>query len=149
MTTSRAVREPLPIAALLSALALAVALAVAGATSQASSPDARAQHEKDVRLACAAASELKDPLVHPATVLFDDTVGMDARLVTGTWRPAHMKGAKALMLCLFDRKTRRAVAQDAEVWRGSLAAPTARPASPSPLPVPVPVPAPARPSAKP
>lgn len=89
----------------------------------ASSPAAWAQHDKDTQQACAAASELNDPVVHPKTVLFDDTVGMYARLVTGTWKPAHMKGAKAVMLCLYDRKARRATVQDAEVWRDAFKAP--------------------------
>ena len=104
------------------ASALLVA-AIAAPVAQASSPAAWAQHDKDTLQACAKASDLKDPVVHPKAVLFDDTVGMDARLVSGTWKPAHMKGAKAVMLCLYDRKARRATVQDVEVWRGALPAP--------------------------
>ena len=33
-----------------------------------------------------------------------------------------MKGAKTAMLCLYDRKTKRAVAQEAEGWKGAMAA---------------------------
>lgn len=100
------------------AVASVIAIMAVGPAS-ASSPAAWAQHDKDTQQACAAASELNNPVVHPKTVLFDDTVGMDARLVTGTWKPAHMNGAKAVMLCLYDRKTRRAVVQDADAWRGA------------------------------
>jgi hypothetical protein len=71
------------------------------------------------------------------SVRFDDTVGLDARLVTGAWKPAHMKGAKTVMLCLYDRKTRRASVQEAAEWRGALAAPAARPATPTPAKPPV------------
>lgn len=133
MTASR--RRP----ALLVPSAVLGFLAV-GPAALASSPAAWAQHDKETQRACAAASDLKDPVVHPTAVLFDDTVGYDARLVTGTWKPAHMKGAKALMLCLFDRKTRRAVVQDAEVWRAAIA--PAAPAAAAPKP---PVKAPTKP----
>ena len=121
------------------AVASAIAIMAMGPAS-ASSPAARAQHDKDTRQACAAASELNNPVVHPKTVLFDDTVGMDARLVTGVWKPAHMKGAKAVMLCLYDRKARKATAQDIEVWRGAL------PAVAAPTPPRAPVKAPVAPT---
>ena len=117
-----ALRRPSIVATV--AVASAAAFMAIGPAS-ASSPAAWAQHDKDTQQACAAASELNNPVVHPKTVLFDDTVGMDARLVTGVWKPAHMKGAKAVMLCLYDRKARRATVQDAEVWRDAFVAPTA------------------------
>jgi hypothetical protein len=113
-----------------SVLLATVALGIAATTAPASSPAAWAQLEKDAATACAKASDLKDAVVHPASVRFDDTVGLDARLVTGTWKPAHMKGAKTVMLCLYDRKTRRASVQEAAEWRGALAAPAPRPAAP-------------------
>lgn len=132
-----ALRRP-PIVATL-AVASAIAITAIGPAS-ASSPAAWAQHDKDTQQACAAASELNNPVVHPKAVLFDDTVGMDARLVTGTWKPAHMKGAKAVMLCLYDRKARKATAQDIEVWRGAL------PAVAAPTPPRAPVKAPVAPT---
>lgn len=132
-----ALRRP-PIVATL-AVASAIAMMAIGPAS-ASSPAAWAQHDKDTQQACAAASELNNPVVHPKAVLFDDTVGMDARLVTGNWKPAHMKGAKAVMLCLYDRKARKATAQDIEVWRGAL------PAVAAPTPPRAPVKAPVAPT---
>jgi hypothetical protein len=111
--------------AALAALALVVAVAVP--TARASSPAAWAQLEKETAAACAKASDLKDPVVHPATVRFDDSVGIDARWVTGAWKPAHMKGAKTSMLCLYDRKTKRAVAQEAVAWKGAMASPAKTP----------------------
>jgi hypothetical protein len=109
-----------------------VALGIAATAAPASSPAAWTQLEKDAATACATASNLKDPVVHPATVRFDDTAGLDARLVTGAWKPAHMKGAKTVMLCLYDRKTRRAHVQEAAEWRSAWAAPAARTAVPAP-----------------
>ncbi|MFN5011445.1 MAG: hypothetical protein ACK5F5_09575 [Gammaproteobacteria bacterium] len=128
-------RRPAPLVASAALILLAV-----GPAALASSPAAWTQHEQDTKRACAAASDLKDPVVHPKAVLFDDTVGMDARLVTGTWKPAHMKGAKAAMLCLYDRKARKATAQDIEVWRGALPA-VAAIAAPAPARAPVKAPA--------
>jgi hypothetical protein len=43
-----------------------------------------------------------------------------------------MKGAKTVMLCLYDRKTRRADAQEVAEWRSAWAAPAARTAAPVP-----------------
>lgn len=134
------VRRPLASRIRAPRILAATLVAVLGAVpaAQASSPAAWTQHEKDTRQACAAASELKDPVVHAYVALFDDSVGMDARLVTGTWKPAHMKGAKAVMLCLYDRKARRAVVQDAEGWRDAFAAPAStagKPAVKAPAPV--------------
>lgn len=128
-----ALRRPSIVATI--AVASAAAFMAIGPAS-ASSPAAWAQHDKDTQQACAAASELNNPVVHPKAVLFDDTVGIDARLVTGTWKPAHMKGAKAAMLCLYDRKARKATAQDIEVWRGALPA-AAAVAAPTPPRAPV------------
>lgn len=125
--------------AALAALALVVVAAIPAA--RASSPAAWAQLEKDTAAACAKASDLKDPVVHPATVRFDDAVGIDARWVTGAWKPAHMKGAKTSMLCLYDRKTKRAVAQEAEAWKGAMAAPPK-----TPVKAPASAPASARPA---
>lgn len=134
-------RPPAPFA-LAAPFAIATALVIALATTfgtnpaaQASSPAAWTQHEKDTRQACAAASNLKDPVVHPHAVLFDDAVGIDARLVTGAWKPAHMKGARTVMLCLYDRRTRRASVQEAIGWRDALPAPVAQPAAPPKAPV--------------
>jgi hypothetical protein len=128
---------------------LAAACAAACPAALASSPAAWAQLEKDAAAACAKASDLKDPVVHPATVRFDDTVGIDARWVTGAWKPAHMKGAKTSMLCLYDRKTKRAVTQEADGWKGAMAAPPKTPVKTpvkAPVKAPAAAPAPARPA---
>lgn len=101
--------------------ALVLILAGAGGAT-ASSPGAWTAVEREAARACAAASGLRDPVVADSTVRFDDTLGVDARLVRGTWPQPHMKGAQALMLCLYDRRARRAQVQDAEPWRAPLGA---------------------------
>jgi hypothetical protein len=114
-------RPVLPALAQLVAAA-AVVVAAAPGMARASSPDAWAALERDASRACAAASGLRNPLVTGTTIRFDDTLGVDARLVSGTWPQPHMKGAQALMLCLYDRRARRAQVQDAEAWRVLLGA---------------------------
>lgn len=85
---------------------------LAGSVAQASTPGAYAALEKRSAAACIAASGLRDGKAGP-TVRFSDRVMIDARFVTGTYPQAHMKGAKGTMLCLYNRKTRRAEAQEA------------------------------------
>lgn len=103
-------------------LAAAIAVAAASGMAGASSPDAWAALERDAARACAAASGLRNAVVEESTVRFDDSVGIDARLVRGTWPQPHMKGAQALMLCLYDRRARSAQVQDAAAWRALLGA---------------------------
>lgn len=69
------------------------------------------------KAACHKASELKNAATLGQPLLFSDTNGKTAILVTGTWRPAHMKNARATMLCLYDRKTRTAEIQEAKNWK--------------------------------
>ena len=101
---------------------MAAAILGAANLASASSAAAWAQHDKDVAAACRKASGLRDPQVQPAVVRFDDAIGLDARLVRGTWPQAHMQRQRALMLCLFDRKSRKATAQQADDWAGTLPA---------------------------
>ncbi len=90
---------------------LAVAAALA-APAFASSPDAWAEYETEVKQACFAATGFKDPAAHTSIIGFDDAVGYDALIVTGVYPQPHMDGAKGEMLCLFDKKTRKAVAAE-------------------------------------
>jgi hypothetical protein len=91
----------------------ALAAALFAAPVLASSPDAMKAGLSDAARACRKASNLKNAAAVGAPVLFSDVAGKTAVLVTGTWRPAHMKGARATMLCLYDRATRTAEAQEA------------------------------------
>ena len=81
----------------------------------ASTPAAEAAMLTDAATACRTASGFKAARI-VGTVGFSDTSAMTALLVTGTWRPRHMKGARGTMLCLYDRRARTAEAQEAKGW---------------------------------
>jgi hypothetical protein len=104
----------LPIAALLVTIA-APALAIA-TPALAASPDAAAQGLSDAKLACRKASDFKNAAVVGKPLLFSDNNGKTAVLVTGIWRPEHMKGARGTMLCLYDRASRTAEVTEARNW---------------------------------
>jgi heat shock protein HslJ len=89
-----------------------IAAMLAGSGAQGSSSGAYAALEKRSAAACIAASGLRNGRAGPI-VRFSDKVMIDARLVTGTYSQAHMKGAQGTMLCLYNRRTRRAEAQEA------------------------------------
>ncbi|MBC7519912.1 MAG: hypothetical protein H7268_02285 [Sandarakinorhabdus sp.] len=95
---------------------LVLAAALFAVPALASSPDAMKAGLADAARACRKASNLKSAATVGAPILFSDVAGKTAVLVTGTWRPAHMKGARARMLCLYDRAARTAEAQEARDW---------------------------------
>jgi hypothetical protein len=97
----------LPIAALLLIVAIPV---------QASTSDAWAQSLSDAKLACRKASDFKNAAVVGKPLLFSDSNSKTAILVTGIWRPEHMKGARGTMLCLYDRASRTAEVTEAKNW---------------------------------
>ena len=95
----------------LAAASLSIA-AFAASPSQASTPAAYAALDGQSSAACIKASGLRDARVGGA-VRFSDSFLVDARMVSGVWPQAHMKGAKANMLCLYNRRTKRAETQEA------------------------------------
>lgn len=95
------------------ALLVAATLAAPGL---ASTPAATKQGRSDAKAACRKASGLKNAASLGAPLLFNDTAGETAVPVTGIWRPAHMKGARATMLCLYDRAARSAEVTEAKGW---------------------------------
>ena len=82
----------------------------------ASSDAAMEKGMNDATRACLKASELKAAAIAGQPILFSDNAGKTALLVTGRWRPAHMKNASATMLCLYDRRSRKAETQEALRW---------------------------------
>ena len=54
-----------------------------------------------------------DATLSSDAIHFSDGFGMDARLVNGRYPQVHMHGAHGTMLCLYDRRTRKAEVQDA------------------------------------
>lgn len=94
---------------------IAMLLAAVAFPANASAPAAYAAAARTAAAACRTASNLRDPVVHPG-VSFSDASAIDVMLVTGTWRPAHMRGAAATMLCQYDRRTKRAETVEAAGW---------------------------------
>jgi hypothetical protein len=97
-------------------VAAALLATLVAAPALASSPDAWAQGLSDAKLACRKASDLKNAATLGKPLLFSDTNGKTAILVTGLWRPAHMNGARGTMLCLYDRASRTAEVSEAPNW---------------------------------
>ncbi len=92
-------------------LVIFISAMFSGVAALASSPAAYAALDVRSAKACIAAAGLNRAKAGPVT-RFADTNGMDARVVTGTWKPKHMKGAAATMLCLYDRRSRTAETQE-------------------------------------
>lgn len=90
---------------------LSALFALAATTAFASTPGNYAQLDSASEAACLKAAKLGSATIGPA-VRFSDRVGIDARVVTGTWPQPHMKGAKAKMLCLYNRKNKRVEVQE-------------------------------------
>lgn len=92
-----------------------VVLALA-APASAATPAAWKAEAKAAAAACIARSDLRRARVQPAAIRFSDALAVDAMIVTGTWRPKHMKGATASMLCLYNRRDRVAEVAEAPGW---------------------------------
>ncbi len=85
------------------------------APASASTPAAWQQLQKQAERSCISASAFARPRVSNM-IVFDDTTGVVALLVSGTFRQRHMKGATGTNLCLYNRKTKRAVVEEAKGW---------------------------------
>ena len=81
---------------------------------QASSDQAWQAQDKLQRETCLALSHLQDKKVLGAPVLFDDSVGYTALMIGGTYSQKHMKGKPGRELCLFERKTGKAVLSEVD-----------------------------------
>ncbi|HWI87406.1 MAG TPA: hypothetical protein VNT42_13935 [Sphingomonas sp.] len=88
---------------------------VAGAPAAASTDAAWAASARAGRAACIAAANFARPSVS-APLSFSDRTGRDAILVRGMYKQRFMKNAWGTMLCLYDRRTRRAEAVEAKGW---------------------------------
>ncbi len=91
--------------------------------AHASTSAAYAALDRASAAACMRASGLRGAKVG-AAVRFSDRVLIDARIVSGTYTQPHMKGAKATMLCAYNRRSKRAETQElppAEQFGGQFA----------------------------
>ncbi|WP_268799783.1 hypothetical protein [Pseudomonas huanghezhanensis] len=89
-------------------------LALAGFASQANASSTEAWNalDKAVIDSCVKVSQLKNPKPAGAAALFDDTVGFNALLIKGQYKQAFMKNKTGTELCLYDRKTKKAVSTE-------------------------------------
>ncbi|RDV07279.1 META domain-containing protein [Sphingorhabdus pulchriflava] len=97
-------RNLIPLAGV--AIACAIATPVNASTSK-----SWMQVDKASRAACLKAASLNDAVTGPP-IRYSDRLLIDARVVTGTWPQPHMKGAKAKMLCLYHRRSKRVEVQE-------------------------------------
>ena len=77
----------------------------------ASTPESWAKLDAASQAACIKASGLTSATAAPPT-RYSDKLLIDARIIDGMWPQPHMKGAKASMLCLYNRKTKRVEVQE-------------------------------------
>jgi heat shock protein HslJ len=91
-------------------ISAAVAIAAA-APAFAATPDAWAKVDAASQAACVKAANLSDATAGPP-VRYSDKFLIDARVIEGIWPQPHMKGAKARMLCLYNRKNKRVEVQE-------------------------------------
>lgn len=81
------------------------------APALAATPESYAKLDKAAEAACLKAANLGAAVAGPP-VRYSDKMLIDARVVEGTWPQPHMKGAKAKMLCLYNRKNKRVEVQE-------------------------------------
>lgn len=94
-----------------------IGLLMISAPALASSTAAWNAHDAAARGVCVKAAGLAAPITASAPVIFSDDAGAKtAILVTGRYRQSFMHGAKGEMLCLYDRRTKRAEVQEAKRW---------------------------------
>jgi heat shock protein HslJ len=91
-------------------LSSSMSLAIATA-SYAATPDSWAKLDAATQAACIKASGLTNATAGPP-IRFSDKLLMDARVIEGVWPQPHMKGARASMLCLYNRKTKQVEVQE-------------------------------------
>ena len=92
----------------LSIVTLVAATALAG-VAHASSPDAWLDLRKRSNKACIASTGLKGAKV---TGYIDTFESVAVSIIEGVWRQKEMKGAKARFVCVFDKRTGKAEAQE-------------------------------------
>lgn len=123
MATPSALQPLLFRAGPLALLALAGLLAAAEATTPAwaSSPQAWAEHQRQVLKACTAASGLRQPRAAGERLDFNRPDGsrISVLLIEGRYPQPHMAGRRGLELCLFDPRSRKASVADADRLRTS------------------------------
>jgi hypothetical protein len=78
-------------------------------------PEAWATHEREVVVACAAVSNLRNPIAGGTLVDFDDRVEFTAVIIDGYYPQPHMENKRGRVLRLFDKRTRTASVSAADL----------------------------------
>jgi hypothetical protein len=99
----------------MSRIIILAAFGLLAAPASASTPAAWQQLQEQAQRGCAAASTFARPKFGKM-IIFDDATGLVAFLVSGTYRQRHMNGAAGTDLCLYNRKTGKAVVEEARGW---------------------------------
>jgi hypothetical protein len=92
-----------------------LALGTIPVSALASAPGAWLKLEREVTRKCIIASDLRRPDVSKM-IIFDDSVGKVAVLVTGTYRRGQAAGTRTANLCLYDRRTKAVSSVEARGW---------------------------------
>src|SRR3546814_20990142 len=82
-------------------------LAIAALPAVAATPQAYEELDRTSSLACLRARGFRDAAYAPEPLRFSDRLGVDARLVTGTYAQSDMKGKQGMVLCLYRSDERR------------------------------------------
>src|SRR3546814_15876385 len=100
---------------------LSLAVAIAAVPVAASTPQAYRELDRASSTACLRASGFRNAAFAPSPLRFSDRLGVDARLITGTFPQPHMKGRRGMALCLNDRRTNRNEVVNAapRMWRNA------------------------------
>lgn len=86
-----------------------LALSAVACQANASSDDAWKAFDKTLVDSCVAASSLKNAKPAGSSAMFDDSIGYSALLIKGQYKQAFMKNKTGTELCLYDRKSKKAV----------------------------------------
>lgn len=81
---------------------------------KASSPEAWAKHLQEVTSSCIRVSGLRNARSAGKIIIFGDDVGYDVLMIKGNYPQPHMKNRVGQMLCLFNRRTRKANISEAD-----------------------------------
>lgn len=88
---------------------LLLALTAIAGQANASTPDAWKAFDKTLTDSCIGASSLKNAKPAGTPAMFDDSVGYTALLIKGQYKQSFMKNKTGTELCLYDRKSQKAL----------------------------------------
>ncbi len=90
---------------------IAIIAFAASTPAIAATPESWAKLDKVSEAACLKAANLTNAKAGQP-MRYSDRLGIEARMIEGVWPQPHMKGAKAKMLCLYNRKNKRVEVQE-------------------------------------